>query len=244
MNDVAIIDFHGDGIPTMLIDGKPHVFLKPLCAAIGIDWAGQLRRVKNHPVLETCMVFKSIQIPGDDQAREHALFPVSHLDGFLITINASRAHPRVREKLIAYQHESVDVLFQYWRYGIAINPRAVQTVELLTAPVPVPHRRGERFRMEREAFEAREGLKLVSVLKGCGLLSPPKLRSIERDDTKIPEKLYVALDSLGFDMKFIRYGEPRLSIAERALCAAWMVADPQTRAAMLSVAAISLPRLA
>lgn len=123
--------------------------------------------------------------------------------------------------------------------GSYVTAERLAEVEKLTAPTPVPSRPGERFRVERDLFEARERLTPLSALKGTGMLSPAKLRSIEQHDTKIPEKLYVALDSFGFDMKFIRYGEARLSNAERTLLAAWHRGSTEGRAAMLSVVAHS-----
>lgn len=132
-----------------------------------------------------------------------------------------------------------EVLPSIRKTGSYVTAERLAEVEKLTAPTPVPSRMGERFRVERDLFEARERLTLLSALKGTGMLSPAKLRSIEHHDTKIPEKLYVALDSFGFDMKFIRYGEPRLSTAERALCAAWHAGSAESRAAMLTIVAQS-----
>lgn len=230
MQDVISLAFVDAPIRMVMIDGEPWW--------VGIDLTALLQIGKPYQALDAL----------EDYERGKCIVPTPSGDQDMIVVNESGVY-----SLILRSRKPIAKAFKRWltcevlpsirRTGSYISPARLAEVERLTAPTPAPDRQGERFRLERQAFEAREGFTLLAALKGTGLLSPAKLRAIEQLDTRIPEKLYVALDSIGIDMKFIRYGEPRLSNAERTLCAAWHAGSVQSRAAMLAVAAVNVPRL-
>jgi hypothetical protein len=119
------INFHGTSIPTFSVEGIVRVAMKPICDAIGLQWEAQLKRIKRHPVLNTCMSMMDAQLPGDQQRRCFITLPLSKLNGWLFGVDASRVKPQVREKLVEYQSECFDALSDYWQKGQAANPRTV-----------------------------------------------------------------------------------------------------------------------
>ena len=48
---LATVEFHGAHLVTTLVDGVPHVALRPICEAVGLDWNGQYQRLMRHAVL-------------------------------------------------------------------------------------------------------------------------------------------------------------------------------------------------
>lgn len=114
------VEFHGASLFVLQINGAPFVALKPVVEAIGLDTDAQLKRIKRHPVLSTCTVITTVQMPGDDQAREVVCLPLDKLNGWLFGVTASRAKPEIRERLIQYQAECFDVLAQH--FGAAVKP--------------------------------------------------------------------------------------------------------------------------
>lgn len=113
-NQITTVDFHGQAIIAATIDGKPFVPMKPICDNIGIDWKGQLERIKRHPVMNTCIRMTRIQMPGDDQNREVVCLPLGMLNGWLFGVDVNRVKAALREKLMDYQRECFDVLFQHF----------------------------------------------------------------------------------------------------------------------------------
>jgi hypothetical protein len=92
-----------------------HVALRPLVDGMGLDWSGQLQRIKRHPVLRTCVVVMTTQLPGDTQAREAVFLALPRVHFFLGTIQPDRVKdPAARAAVIAFQEEVADVLFAHF----------------------------------------------------------------------------------------------------------------------------------
>jgi len=130
MNAIAKIDFHGQQLITVQHNNVPHVAMKPVVENIGLDWKSQHRRITNHPVLSTCMVVMTTQLPGDTQSREVAFLPIDYLNGWLFGVDVNRVREEIRDTLIQYQRECYQVLADYWNKGAAINPRKTLTPEM------------------------------------------------------------------------------------------------------------------
>ena len=124
-NQLVRVDFHGASMVAVTIDGVPHVALRPIVDALGVDWKSQHARIQRHPVLRTCVVVTTTQIPGDDQRREIVTLPLDKLDGWLFGINSNRVKPELRPRLIDYQRECFDVLARH--FGRVAAVPAIET---------------------------------------------------------------------------------------------------------------------
>ena len=119
---LATVEFHGARLITTLIEGEPHVALRPICEAIGLDWAGQFSRIKRDPVLSSTVGVMPT-VADDGKTREMVAMPVKFLNGWLFGVDANRVKPEVQERLLDYQRECFDALASYWQKGVALNPR-------------------------------------------------------------------------------------------------------------------------
>lgn len=76
------------------------------------------------------------QVDHAGQIRAMSCIALRKLPGWLATIEQGKVKkPEVRARVIQYQNECDDVLWQYWNDGIAVNPRAAYAVnpgDLLT----------------------------------------------------------------------------------------------------------------
>lgn len=117
------VDFHGTAIPTFSVEGIVRVAMRPIVDAIGLDWKSQYSRIKRHPVLKSCVVMMTTQLPGEKQRRKVLTLPLAKLNGWLFGIDTGRVKPEIRDRLIDYQAECFDVLADYWQKGEAVNPR-------------------------------------------------------------------------------------------------------------------------
>lgn len=170
-NALTPVTFNGASLFTTLINGVPHVALKPIVEAIGLDWKSQYSRLIRHPVLSKGVVITTIPSAGGDQ--QAVCLPLDKLNGWLFGVNSSRARPEIRERLIAYQRECFDVLASHFKAatpapaparalpppGPSINVRAV----LLTGQSePVALTRAQQAEINRHAFAlAHEAYELI-----------------------------------------------------------------------------------
>jgi len=108
------IPFYDDNLIVQLgEDGNIYVALRPIVESLGLDWAGQLQRIKRDPVLseETktiSVVITPTQMPRErgDGAKRYVCLPKQYLSGFLFGINAKRVRKELREPVIKWQREA------------------------------------------------------------------------------------------------------------------------------------------
>lgn len=134
MNSLATADrtinvpFHGAHLYIVNHNGEPYTPMKPIVEGMGLDWKSQFRKLNQR--FKTCVVEMTIQLPGDTQRRSITCLALRKLAGWLSTISPNKVRPEIRDKVIQYQEECDDVLYEYWTKGQVINPR--KTVK--TAP--------------------------------------------------------------------------------------------------------------
>ena len=123
MNEISTIPFHGTNIIATEINGVPHVAVKPICEAIGIDYSGQLQKLKRQPWAGVV----KIHTPSGGGVQETNAIDRRTFTMWLATIDSNRLkNERAKELLIAYQREAADALDQYFNEGAVINPRVAE----------------------------------------------------------------------------------------------------------------------
>lgn len=133
MTSLAIADrainvpFYGDSLFVVEYNGEPYTPMKPIIDGMGMDWASQFTKLKQR--FKTSIVKITMQLPGDNQRRDIICLALRKLAGWLQTISANKVRPEIREKVIQYQEECDDVLYEYWTKGEVKNPRKKTTVD-------------------------------------------------------------------------------------------------------------------
>lgn len=131
MNSVAIADrtinvpFYGNTLFVVERNGEAYTPMRPIIDGMGMDWASQFKKLKQRfksTVVEITMV------AADGKSRAMTCLALRKLNGWLRTISPNKVRPEIRDKVIQYQEECDDVLYEYWTKGQVINPRkAVKT---------------------------------------------------------------------------------------------------------------------
>jgi P22_AR N-terminal domain len=121
MTGIVRIPFHGDDVLCIEVDGEPQVVLKPALESIGVDYWGQIERLRRRSWATTRV---TQVVAGDGKDREMLTVDVRTFLMLLATIDERRVGKDVAPKLIAYQAEVADAIEAYWTKGGAINPRA------------------------------------------------------------------------------------------------------------------------
>jgi hypothetical protein len=107
------VEFAGSPIPFTVVDGVVYVAIKPICEAIGLRPDKAIEVIKNHEILSQLHTLRGV-VAGDGKEREMSTLPLSHLNGWLFTIDVNRVNEQAREKLLAYQRECYQALFEHF----------------------------------------------------------------------------------------------------------------------------------
>jgi hypothetical protein len=128
------VPFHGAELYVVEQDGQPYTPMKPIVEGIGVSWQGQHAKLAANGAR---WGIKNILIPSIGGSQATVCLPLRKLPGWLMTMEPNKVRDAiVRERVIQYQNECDDVLWQYWNEGIAINPRMTFSVnpgDVLTA---------------------------------------------------------------------------------------------------------------
>ena len=121
------------------------VALKPLCENIGIDFNGQLQRLKKRPWAVVCVIHTT---GADGKTYDMSAIDRKTFTMWLATIDTNRLKNEVaRDNLVSYQREAADALDRYFNTGVAVNEhllnaqhlRRMQHIELLKAAEGLIH---------------------------------------------------------------------------------------------------------
>lgn len=110
--------FFGSDILVINHNDKPYVPMKQVAENIGLVWHAQFERLQRNEILNSSI--RMIRMVAEDgKEREMVCLPLHYLNGWLFGVNPSRVNPEIKEKLIRYQTECYEVLWDYWTTGIA-----------------------------------------------------------------------------------------------------------------------------
>jgi len=121
-NQMIPVSFHGDELALIDHDGEPFVAMRPVVEGMGLDWKSQWRRLSGERFSSS--VVEMTTVAQDGKPREMTCLPLRKLTGWLLTVNANKVNPVIKDKIIAYQNECDDALWDYWTEGFAVNQRA------------------------------------------------------------------------------------------------------------------------
>lgn len=114
------IEFYGDMLDVVeLENGQPGVAMRRLVENLGLDWKSQSRKLED-PIFSCGHMTTT---GSDGKQYQMLVMPVKSIPAYLFSINSNKIREDLREKLALYRLECVDVLYNYWAKGYAVNPR-------------------------------------------------------------------------------------------------------------------------
>lgn len=119
-NKAITVPFHGAELYVVEHNGQPYTPMKAIVEGMGLDWRSQAAKFRGNKD-RWGVVMITTPTKGDEQGS--TCLPLRKLPGWLMTLHPSRLTPEVRARVIQYQNECDDVLWQYWSEGVAVNPR-------------------------------------------------------------------------------------------------------------------------
>ncbi|EED1717286.1 phage antirepressor Ant [Escherichia coli] len=125
MTSLAIADrtinvpFHGTNLFLVGINNEPYVPMKPVVEGMGMVWAAQFVKLKQR----FAKGISEIEIPSAGGKQLMTCLAFRKFAAWLSSIQPNKVRPEIREKVIQYQEECDDVLYEYWTKGHVVNPR-------------------------------------------------------------------------------------------------------------------------
>ena len=120
------VEFYGDQVMAVLVsrDQQQAIYipLRHICDLLGVSYQGQIRRIKDDPVLAKKLAGVNITFTPDPESggggtQTVNCIPLSYLNGWLFGINAKRVKEEIRDRLILYQERCYDVLAEAFQEG-------------------------------------------------------------------------------------------------------------------------------
>lgn len=110
-------------------DAKKLVPIKPICEALGIDYASQFTKIKNDEDLSSTVVLSTI-VATDRKEREMVCLPMEFIFGWLFTINPKNVKPEAQEAVRTYRMQCYHVLYEYFAsYASFVNQKQKRQAE-------------------------------------------------------------------------------------------------------------------
>lgn len=131
--------FYEDKITAVLIEagGRQEIYvpIRQICDYLGLAFAGQRTRINRDAVLSEAVQIINIGTQSDKGGNPNVLcLPLKYLPGWLFGISASRVKPELQEKILRYQRESYDVLWEAFQEGRLTADTALE--DLLAGDTP------------------------------------------------------------------------------------------------------------
>jgi P22_AR N-terminal domain len=109
------VPFLGQSLYVIEFNGEPYTPMKPIVEGMGMDWAAQYTKLKSR--FNTCVVKITMQLPGDAQERDVTCLALRKLAAWLNTISPNKVRSEIRDRVLQYQEQCDDVLYEYWMKG-------------------------------------------------------------------------------------------------------------------------------
>ncbi|MDW1150998.1 phage antirepressor N-terminal domain-containing protein [Mannheimia haemolytica] len=121
------LSFHGSDLITLKVGDVIYTAVKPIVEAMGLDWGGQQQKLSKSSVKFNCRDIS--MVAKDGKIRQMLCIPIKKLNGWLFSINPEKVRADLKEKVICYQEECFEALYNYWHFGKAERPLIAPLVE-------------------------------------------------------------------------------------------------------------------
>ena len=121
MSAIQTVSFHDMSLSAIMVNGVPHVAIRPICDSLGLRWGGQYNRIKRDPALNS--VVSIMKTTGaDGKQYRMVLLPLDKLNGRLFGVDVARVREDLRERMNWYRAECYAVLARHFGLNGPIHP--------------------------------------------------------------------------------------------------------------------------
>jgi len=200
------VPFHGDTVVLVGKNNEPYVAMKPIVTNMGIDWNGQRTKLVER---FSSTVEEISTVAEDGKLRSMTCIPLRKLAAWLYSISPNKVAPELRDKIIQYQEECDEVLWNYWTKGAAIRPGAVTISQQIGLSKHRLSLLKELMRSRNRSMRDMLGIEITHLSTAMGLPVPDldAIGSVEPPQADIVADFWAAL--LQLDSKGIAYNHSK-----------------------------------
>ena len=133
--EFAPVAFYEDTLLLAERGSDPFIAMKPLVESLGLAWQSQhvkLTEKFNSTVTEI------VTVGADGKQRSMVCLPLRKIAAWLYSVNPKKVAPELRQKIVRYQNECDDVLWDYWTKGVASRSGNITGLPMLDPRDPIP----------------------------------------------------------------------------------------------------------
>ncbi len=110
------VSFYGTNLITLKFNDVAYTAIRPIVEALGLSWGSQSIKLNKNREKFGCF---DIETPTNGGIQSMLCMPIKKLNGWLFSINPEKVRPDLKEKVIQYQEECFEALYNYWHFGKA-----------------------------------------------------------------------------------------------------------------------------
>lgn len=110
------VSFYGTDLITLKFNDVAYTAIRPIVEALGLSWGSQSIKLNKNRDKFGCF---DIATPTNGGIQSMLCMPIKKLNGWLFSINPEKVRPDLKEKVIQYQEECFEALYNYWHFGKA-----------------------------------------------------------------------------------------------------------------------------
>ncbi len=110
------VPFYEDTVVLVGQGSEPYVAMRPIVVNMGLAWNSQFTKINER---FEATVMEIITVAEDGKPRPMTCLPLRKLPAWLYSISPNKVKPELRDKIIRYQEECDDALWDYWTKGSA-----------------------------------------------------------------------------------------------------------------------------
>lgn len=114
---LEVVEFYGDTLLAVEQPDGVYVAVLPICRALGVSPAAQMKVIQQHPILADAVAF--IAMPFASSGQDMVCLKLDFVHGWLFGIDSRRVAPEARDKVLTYQRECFAVLFAHFHSAAA-----------------------------------------------------------------------------------------------------------------------------
>lgn len=192
---IELVPFESRQILTVRKPDDIYVVMKPVVAALGLDWEAQRQRIQRHPVINkgACVT----QVPSAGGMQDAVALRLECFHGWLVSLNPERVKDEAkRAVIIAYQERAFRVIFEHFHGKMSAGRSSHQSVADRTALQNQILKLTGKLQRSRNHAERRLMHEMLDAMCGeLGVTTPP-LDQLGRDAPQAPDLLQPFWDGL------------------------------------------------
>ena len=140
------VNFYGDQLTAVLVQEEEqreiYVPVRPIADYMGLTWSSQYMRIQRDPILSEALRGVLVtRTPGrGGGTQEMVALPLKFIPGWLFGISVSRVREDLRERVLRYQRECYDVLWEAFEEGRLTADPAFSELAEGDSPAAVAYR--------------------------------------------------------------------------------------------------------